>query len=134
MAGHDVGVVALWSASTLPPIVIASALTAVAALVAAVLGFVGNRRGSRDSRELGYIHEAQDVLRDENARLRQDLGEARAEVSATRAEVAGLREQVTAMRSELAAALSQHSDCEHARAVLERIIADLRRQLGFPGE
>lgn len=128
----------LWAATPVPPLVVGSSVTAIAAVIAAVVGYIGIRRGARDTkaladreareaREFTLIHESQDALRADNARLRADNVDLRAEVTAGRIEIAALREQVAAMRIELAQALAQHADCEQMRAVLERVVAEFHK-------
>ena len=139
----------LFGAGTIPPVVVASSFTAVAAVIAAIFGLVGNRRGSRDSRSIGLIEQAQEwtqrqltELRTENEALRLEVRELRplrAEVNLLRPQVAAMRAelgelrpirgQVAAMRLELAESLRHHQECENMRAALERVIEELSDQV-----
>lgn len=109
--------------------IIVAVIAAAVACVTGITALIGKLKESKDTREIGIIHETQDSLVALAATQRAELVATRVELGEARNEIVGLRSQITEMRAELAMALQHHAECETARSVQEQEIADLRAQL-----
>jgi chromosome segregation ATPase len=114
-------------------VIIAASITALVAAIAATLAFIGSRRGSTDSKQIGLINANQATLEGlanaqgaELRRANEKLEQAYAKIDRQEARIAHLEQEVVTIRVNLTEALQHHTDCEAARAGDAAVIAELR--------